>query len=78
VPSYSSAPWTSERITRGFVHIVSQTDKVGIREVVALVDGGDCTEANAALICAAPEMASAVLTGDLDAARAALATRGLT
>lgn len=80
----SAAPWTAERISRTHVQISSAPDADGFRQVVALVDGLHI-DANAALICAAPRMAVALVAllpfaegGDapvdaVDEARAALA-----
>lgn len=63
-------PWSAVRTPAGIVLVMS-----GPVTVAAL--NGANSEPDAALICAAPDMATAVLAGDLASARAALTDRGL-
>jgi hypothetical protein len=72
----TAAPWTAERISRTMIHVFGARDRDGSREVVAIVNA-TAQDANAALICAAPEIARAVRENDLAAALATLTDRGL-
>lgn len=63
-------PWTAVPAIGDLVMVMAN------RMAIAAVTG-DAAEPNAALICAAPEMATAVRAGDLSSARRALTERGL-
>ena len=59
----SPLPWTVEPYDALYVRVVSAPDAANLREVVALVNGA-ARDANAALICAAPDMAAAIRAAD--------------
>ena len=59
----SPTPWTITPYDNLYVRVLAAPEVSGLREVVALVNGAG-RDANAALICAAPEMADAVRRGD--------------
>jgi hypothetical protein len=70
----SLRPWSPVLTEVGLVMVVSTG---GPRTVTVAACDGDASEANATLICAAPDMAAAVMAGNLTAARLALTSRGL-
>ncbi len=59
----SPLPWTIQPHDRVYLRVAASPNSAGLSDVVALVNGPD-REANAALICAAPDMAAAVRAGD--------------
>ena len=61
--SISPPPWSVQPYDALYESVVSAPGRDGFREIVALVNGAD-RDANAALICAAPELADAVRRGD--------------